>query len=569
MNNINTRREYFRAFYRGNRLLWLAAMGLTILSTPVNLAFSWLLGQAADAVMMGEPGRMLELIRFTVVLLAAVAVVESLQSRLKAVFVHRALSGYKSFAFARLSRKSISAFARENTARYLSVLTNDIGSIEENYLNRTFLLVYHVLIFVGSIVMMFWYSPKLALLSIGLSLIPMLLSVTMGSGLSRREKAVSDQSERYVALLKDMLAGFTVLKSFKAEREARRLFDEISDETERCKLRRRWWECLLTVVQSCCGVSIQLGLMFIGGYMAIQGEITLGSTMTVMNLVNFVIQPINIVPQYWASHKAAKTLISKLASVAEDDMSRSGDTIEPVLEDAITIEQLCFAYEPGKPVLKDINLRIEAGKKYAIVGASGSGKSTLLNLLMGASDGYTGRIAIDGKELRTIDPDSLYDLVSLIGQNVFLFDQTIRENITMFRTFPDDAVESAVKRSGLAAVIAAKGDNYRCGENGVSLSGGERQRISIARSLLRGTPVLMLDEATAALDNQTAFEITDAMLHLDGLTRIVVTHRLEEALLRQYDGIIVLRDGKVCEQGTYESLMAKTGYFYSLYHVSN
>ena len=569
MNNINTRREYFRAFYRGNRLLWLAAMGLTILSTPVNLAFSWLLGQAADAVMMGEPGRMLELIRFTVVLLAAVAVVESLQSRLKAVFVHRALSGYKSFAFARLSRKSISAFARENTARYLSVLTNDIGSIEENYLNRTFLLVYHVLIFVGSIVMMFWYSPKLALLSIGLSLIPMLLSVTMGSGLSRREKAVSDQSERYVALLKDMLAGFTVLKSFKAEREARRLFDEISDETERCKLRRRWWKCLLTVVQSCCGVSIQLGLMFIGGYMAIQGEITLGSTMTVMNLVNFVIQPINIVPQYWASHKAAKTLISKLASVAEDDMSRSGDTIEPVLEDAITIEQLCFAYEPGKPVLKDINLRIEAGKKYAIVGASGSGKSTLLNLLMGASDGYTGRIAIDGKELRTIDPDSLYDLVSLIGQNVFLFDQTIRENITMFRTFPDDAVESAVKRSGLAAVIAAKGDNYRCGENGVSLSGGERQRISIARSLLRGTPVLMLDEATAALDNQTAFEITDAMLHLDGLTRIVVTHRLEEALLRQYDGIIVLRDGKVCEQGTYESLMAKTGYFYSLYHVSN
>ena len=569
MNNINTRREYFRAFYRGNRLLWLAAMGITILSTPVNLAFSWLLGQAADAVMMGEPGRMLELIRFTVVLLAAVAVVESLQSRLKAVFVHRALSGYKSFAFARLSRKSISAFARENTARYLSVLTNDIGSIEENYLNRTFLLVYHVLIFVGSIVMMFWYSPKLALLSIGLSLIPMLLSVTMGSGLSRREKAVSDQSERYVALLKDMLAGFTVLKSFKAEREARRLFDEISDETERCKLRRRWWECLLTVVQSGCGVSIQLGLMFIGGYMAIQGEITLGSTMTVMNLVNFVVQPINIVPQYWASRKAAKTLISKLASVAEDDMSRSGDTIEPVLEDAITMEQLCFAYEPGKPVLKDINLRIEAGKKYAIVGASGSGKSTLLNLLMGASDGYTGRIAIDGKELRTIDPDSLYDLVSLIGQNVFLFDQTIRENITMFRTFPDDAVESAVKRSGLAAVIAAKGDNYRCGENGVSLSGGERQRISIARSLLRGTPVLMLDEATAALDNQTAFEITDAMLHLDGLTRIVVTHRLEEALLRQYDGIIVLRDGKVCEQGTYESLMAKTGYFYSLYHVSN
>ena len=213
------------------------------------------------------------------------------------------------------------------------------------------------------------------------------------------------------------------------------------------------------------------------------------------------------------------------------------------------MEHVSFGYEEGKPVLKDVNLRMEAGKKYALVGASGSGKSTLLNLLMGAYDGYQGSITIDGKQLRTVDSDSLYDLISLIGQNVFLFDNTIRENITMFRHFPDEAVNSAVNRSGLAAVIAAKGENYRCGENGNGLSGGERQRVSIARSLLRNTPVLMLDEATAALDNQTAFEVTDAILKLDGLTRIVVTHRLEEALLRQYDEIIVLRDGRIIEIG--------------------
>ena len=212
---------------------------------------------------------------------------------------------------------------------------------------------------------------------------------------------------------------------------------------------------------------------------------------------------------------------------------------------------------------------MEAGKKYALVGASGSGKSTLLNLLMGAYDGYQGSITIDGKQLRTVDSDSLYDLISLIGQNVFLFDNTIRENITMFRHFPDEAVNSAVNRSGLAAVIAAKGENYRCGENGNGLSGGERQRVSIARSLLRNTPVLMLDEATAALDNQTAFEVADAILKLDGLTRIVVTHRLEEALLRQYDEIIVLRDGRIIEQGTFENLMEETGYFHSLFTVSN
>ena len=139
----------------------------------------------------------------------------------------------------------------------------------------------------------------------------------------------------------------------------------------------------------------------------------------------------------------------------------------------------------------------------------------------------------------------------------------------MFRDFPEDKLELAVHRSGLDELIEQKGENYRCGENGRGLSGGERQRVSIARCLMRETPVLLLDEATAALDNQTAFAVTDAILHLDGLTRVVVTHRLEEALLEQYDGIFVLRNGQICEEGRFADLMARKEYFYSLYTVAN
>ena len=220
-------------------------------------------------------------------------------------------------------------------------------------------------------------------------------------------------------------------------------------------------------------------------------------------------------------------------------------------------------------MLQNVSMKLEAGKKYALVGASGSGKSTLLNLLMGACDGYAGSIAIDGRELREIAADSLYDVMSLIGQNVFLFDDTLYQNITMFRDFPEDKLELAVHRSGLDGLIAEKGEGYRCGENGSGLSGGERQRVSIARCLMRETPVLLLDEATAALDNQTAFAVTNAILRLDGLTRVVVTHRLEEALLEQYDGIFVLRNGTVCEAGRFGELMERKAYFYSLYTVAN
>ena len=569
MKKTKLQKEFFRSFYKGNKLLWAATLVMTILISPINLAFSWLLGEAFDVLTTGDLDRLLTLGRIALLLVLAELLLEGLQYRFRAAFVRRAMTQYKSLAFQKLSEKSISAFAREKTGRYISVLTNDVTTIETEYLQKFFIMIFYALLLAGTIVMMLWYSPLLAAAAIGLSAIPMVISIVMGGELSKREKAVSDQNEMFVSRVRDLLTGFSVIKSFKAETQTQELFDQENQCTETVKFHRRWWEYLLTTLQSGCSGVIQFGIVFMGGFLAIRGDITPGTALVMVNLCNFLIQPLSIIPQYWASWKAARGLICKMAEVTEENATRSGETIEPVLEKAITMKGVCFGYEEGKTVLKDVDLIMEAGKKYAIVGASGSGKSTLLNLLMGAYESYSGSISIDGKELRGIDPNSLYDLMSLIGQNVFLFDNTIRENITMFREFPKAEVDSAVARSGLMPVIDVKGEDYHCGENGVGLSGGERQRISIARSLLRGTPVLMLDEATAALDNQTAFEVTDAILKLDGLTRIVVTHRLEEALLRQYDEILVLRDGRITEQGTYESLMAKTGYFYSLYHVCN
>lgn len=187
---------------------------------------------------------------------------------------------------------------------------------------------------------------------------------------------------------------------------------------------------------------------------------------------------------------------------------------------------------------------------------------------MAGKTDYSGQILYDRKELRTISSKSLYNITSLVQQNVFVFDSTIRQNITMFRSFPDEEVKSAIDLSGLSALIAEKGETYDCGENGVRLSGGERQRISIARALLHRTPVLLVDEATAALDRQTAYHVTESILDIDGLTRIIVTHTLEESLLRRYDGILVLKNGTVAESGSFDDLMRLKGYFYSLYTVS-
>lgn len=567
--NNSAARQYFQAFYRGNRLLFALTLLFTILIAPANLIGSWMLGETLDLIAAADLGRLGWMVGFTLLFIPVSAAVDTFYHWVKGRYIHRALAQYKDLAFRRLSEKSISAFAQENTGRYLSVLTNDVGSIEENYLNRSFLLIYHCLTFLGSLVMMFWYSWTLALATIALSLLPVAASVLMGGELARRETAVSDQNERFVSQLKDLLGGFSVIKSFKAEGEANTLFQAVNAATEGVKRRRRWWEGLLGVVSSSLGSMVQFGIFLIGAYLAITGHITAGTVLIIVNLCNFILQPILTVPQYWASRRAARALVEKLAEVTEENAGRQGEAIAPVLHDAIELKHLTFGYEPEKPVLRDVSLRLEAGRKYALVGASGSGKSTLLNLLMGAYADYDGSITIDGRELRDVSTDSLYDLMNLIGQNVFLFDDTIRRNITMFRDFPDQQVENAVKQSGLTTLIKERGEEYRCGENGVGLSGGEQQRVSIARCLLRGTPVLMLDEATAALDNQTAFAVTDAILHLEGLTRLVVTHRLEESLLEQYDEILVLRAGAVSERGSFRELMERKGYFYSLYTVSS
>ncbi len=232
------------------------------------------------------------------------------------------------------------------------------------------------------------------------------------------------------------------------------------------------------------------------------------------------------------------------------------------------MKNLTFAYEEEKNVLHDVNFAFEAGKSYCLVGSSGSGKSTLLNLLMASYHNYSGSIYYDEAELQSIRSEALYDMISVIQQNVFIFNASIRDNITMFSDFPREAVDRAIEMSGLSELIAERGEDYLCGENGCGLSGGEKQRISIARSLLKKSPVLLADEATAALDVQTAAQVSNAILDLSGLTRIVVTHTLEALLLKRYDCILTLKNGSIVEAGSFDELMKRKGYFYSLFTVA-
>ncbi len=565
----NKRKQFTRQFYRGNRMALTVAVFQTFVMVAANLGISWLMQQLIDVSTGVETGFTLpQLALIGLGFTAMIVIACGLAYISKPRFLSRAMEQYKNYIFGEISKKSISAFAGENTSVYISALSNDANTIETDYLSNIFTLIDDVLLFCGGLGMMFWYSPLLTAIAIALALLPVLASLLAGNRAAVAEKQVAVRNEGFLATLKDSLTGFSVVKSFRAEAAMCRIFAQKSREVADAKCRRRKISIIIQMFSAVAGVIAQFGIFIVGAWMALAGKgISAGVVIVFVQLMNYVISPIGSIPQALASRKAANSLIDRLADALSENVREEGSPIDKQLQQGIEVQDLSFAYAE-KEVLHHINYCFEAGKSYAIVGASGSGKSTLLNLLMASSNNYQGSIRFDGQELRDISSGSLYELVSTVQQNVFVFNASIQDNVTMFQEFPADQVNRAMQLSGLSELVAQRGEDYICGENGSGLSGGEKQRLSIARSLLRQSSVLLVDEATAALDKETAFRVSCSILDLDGLTRIVITHALDEPLLRRFDGILTLKDGAIIETGTFDTLMEQKGYFYSLYTVS-
>ena len=557
-------------FYHKNIPALCLAVFSSLIGGSLNLIVSWLIMQLIDAA-SGVPGTLpigtlAKLSGGFVVLCIAVFLLEYISMPR---YIERAMLQYKNFAFRKLTEKGISSFRDESTATYLSALTNDSTSIETDYLEQQMALISKVFTFAGALVMMLWYSPLLTAIAAGVTILPLIASLLTGSRIEAAERRVSDRNRSFTAALSDCLTGFSVVKSFKAEKEIFKLFAENNRALEGEKFSKRRIKTIVGMIGSVTGIIAQLGVFLIGSYFALSGYgLTPGVVIIFVNLMNFMISPIAELPGLLASRKAARGLIDKLATALESNPVSEGTSELTHLARGIRLENVSFGYDDSKEVLHGISAFFDAGKAYAVVGASGSGKSTMLNLLTAAAGNYRGNILIDDTELRSIASESLYELISVIQQNVFIFNAYIRDNVTMFRSFPEQEIEDAISHAHLNALIAERGDGYLCGENGKGLSGGEKQRISIARSLLKKSSVLLADEATASLDAQTAHQVASDILDLDGITRIVVTHGLEESLLRRYDGIVVLKDGRIEESGSFDELMERKGYFHALFTVS-
>lgn len=562
------RKQYLKEIVCQSRK-WLVMAGIAMLILSIyNIVISWLLQTIIDIVSGDSSMTILQVGIIAMITFLIFIAAYMIYRVARPKYLYQAMLCYKQKIFCKMIDKNLSSFRKENTSQYLSMYTNDAKMIEMYYFDSVLEMIDLTVSFVGALLLMLWYSPILTVLGVILSVLPMAASLPIANKMSESERKVSDGNGEFVSIVRDILQGFPVIKSFQAEKEMKKNFFRENERMEHLKYQSRYIEESINLWGTAASVMMRLGIFLIGAWMSISGYgVTLGIVLVFLQLMNYVISPIERIPSILAKRKAAIGLIEKMLVSVQINQEKRKENKIGMLKKGISLKDVSVSIG-NKNVLHHLNFEFEIGKKYAVVGSSGAGKSTLINTIMGGFSPVQGAVLFDGIDSREIQPESLFQVMALVQQSVFVFRDTIRNNITLFKEFDEEKLKKAADQAGLRELIDKRGLNDSCGENGNKLSGGERQRIAIARALLRGSQVLLLDEATAALDNQTSYAVIDAVLSMKEMTEIIVTHRLEEKLLYQYDEILVMHAGEIVEKGTFQELMQKKGFFYSLYVVS-
>ena len=594
-----------RNFFRNNSLnLFIAVLGTSVLSLAI-LSVPQLFQILIDYLSGSREYSLREIILLTAGIFSMEFFSAIATYFFRTKFSTKAVLQYRNFACDYLLKKKVADFYSSNSSVYLSALSNDLMKIKEQFLDQIPIITQIIFCGIGAVIVMLRYNVFLACMSCALSLIPFFAAVYSGKNMGALEDRLSTKNAEYLAFLKDFSIGFTIIKSYKVEAIFSKLHGAVSEKTEETMLKRERCAEKVNYFAAISGYITRLSILFLSAYIAFTRQsISIGTVIAFSQLIHYLIDPLSSLPSMLTEAKAAYRLtdkfwdtmkreeesrntpennrvkeeeIAKIQSVTEDKkiieeqeirvQKQSPDELIPSLRGEILFNQICFSYSEGKEVLKGLNLRVKEGEKVVLLGTSGSGKSSILKILMSMERAQSGTIRIGGQDTMDLGEDRIFKEISYIQQEVFIFDGTIRENISLFQTYREEELQSVIERAGLRNLVKEKGLDYLCGENGAALSGGERQRISIARSLLRKTPILLADEITASLDKENSYLVLDTLLNIENTTEILVLHDLDSRILSRVDRICVLKNGKVEEEGNFTELLEKKGYFYALYHV--
>lgn len=537
-----------KKYWKKNGFFLAVTLMAGILASVLASGIAIVLQKVVDVAVTKQTEAFGKLFLFAVGYILVLCVMNYTSALMEKYLTEKMIKQYRRDIFKGIMDRRPIRYYRENTADYISALTNDMKLIEDNYIAALLNTFQLAVMFAVTLVILLILSPMVTAILILTFLLMFLLPATIGRCLEKRQDRVSAQMAAFTEKLKDILSGYEVLRSYDRIEAAKYRFQEENEEEIRVRFRAARLFALNEGLSDTLAVLSTITVIFVSAYLVLIGQITMGTLLALVQLSSSFMAPVMLLMQNVPRIQSMRAVIARLNSYAEDGPAVKPLPLElPSFEKGIELDGASFSYDGEQTVLADITMRIDKGGKYAVMGPSGCGKTTLIKLLLGYFEDYGGSIRYDGRELRALDMDKIAGIISVIHQNVYLFNLSVRENILLFEEFDEAALAEAVEKSGVSLFIDEKegGLDHGAGENGALLSGGQRQRVALARALIRRAPFVILDEGTSALDRKTACEIESRLLEDEELTLLTITHNPDPQLMRRYDGIYRMNDGRL------------------------
>ncbi len=549
-----------------------AIVGL-LMSSVIGLLFPLIIaGITGEVVNGGDSADLDRLIALLIGLFCIQAVGSFIQTWLLGVVGERVVAQLRGELYGRLVTLSLDFHGQHRVGELVSRLSSDVTLVRTLLTQTVTSLLSSVIGLVGSVIILFTLSPSLLLVVLLLAPALIAVAIVFGRPLQRVSTQVQDTIASSTTTAEEVLSGIRVVKSYVREDWELERYDVDLQGVVTAGSRLALWRAGFGALMGFLGFGAIAALLWYTGHQVIEGSLGIG-TLTGFLLYGVAIgASLGSIAGLYGQFREGTGAVTRVFEII-DTRPTVVDAPDAVAigptEGRITLTGVTFAYEPGHPVLRSIDLDVGAGESLALVGPSGSGKTTLVGLIPRLWDVSAGSIAIDGQDIRNLTTASLRERIGLVAQEATLFGGTIRDNIRYGRLdATQDEIEAAASDANAHAFIAALSDGYDTivGDRGMRLSGGQRQRVAIARAILKDPPILLLDEATSSLDNESERLVQEALDRLKvGRTTIIVAHRL--STIRAADRIAVLDDGWLVELGTQDELLAHDGLYARLHRL--
>ncbi|XMB66954.1 ABC transporter ATP-binding protein [Mycoplasmatota bacterium zrk1] len=480
-----------------------------------------------------------------VLMLMLLFVVSIITNFMSSKFIKYNLKKLKSNYLKGIFDKNINEFKGENNALYISNLTNDYNLIETELFEPLLGVISAVVTFISGVIIISIVSPFILLVGVLVIVINSIISILVSKPLNKQNKERSEMFSKYTIFVKEVLSAFHIIKANELTKDVKSNFYQKSEEVQNKKYIIDRIQSIVFAFNNLNANLAFYAFIIIVSYMAINGTISFGEVVLVINSVERIVSPTMVISEGLPRIMSVKSIFTRIKDSLLSDNHNETIGLQEFKND-IVFNDVDFSFEDNE-ILKGLNLKFEKDRKYLIVGPSGGGKSTLLKLLRKYFNPKSGNILIDGKPLKDVKKEEYFSLLANVEQNVFLFEDTLKNNLTLYKNYDEEELLNAINKAGLNDFLETLPDGLDTilYDNGKNISGGERSRIAIVRGLISKAQIIFLDEAFASLDSEKAKEIERSILDLNNVTIINVSHVVFKEHQSEYDNLLIVKDKTV------------------------